>query len=145
MLDAIRCVRRRPENDVKGWTIESSDLGGYPDCHPQCEQRVAWKRNVALEISVDLENIPVIIQLAGTLDGATAVNLIELISELIGEGHSDFELKTLALCVPDEDGLRALLGLRLLIQGSGGHLDWSGSTANRSILLGHQRDTQGPR
>ena len=96
---------------------------------------MAWKRDVALEISVDVESVPVVIHLAGTLDGATAVNLIALTYELVGEGHREFELRTCALCVPDEDGVEALVGLQRLIQRSGCDLDWGGSTANRQILV----------
>jgi len=136
MLDAIRCVRRLPVGSPQGRSIDLSDGGLYPDCDRQCEQRVAWKRDVALEISVDVESVPVIIQLAGTLDGATAVNLIALTSELISEGYHDFELKTRALCVPDEAGVGALMGLERLIEGSGCHLAWGGSTANRKIRAG---------
>lgn len=105
-----------------------------PDCDRQCEQLVAWKREVALEVLVDVESVPVIIRLAGTLDGMTAVNLLALTAELISNGHQDFELKTRALCVPDELGLEALMEIQSLIRGSGCQLVWGGSTANLQLL-----------
>jgi hypothetical protein len=134
MFDAIRCVKGLSGNGSHEGPIDSWDRNLYPDCGRQCEQLLAWKRHVALEISVDVASVPVIVQLAGTLDGATAVNLIALTSELIGDGHRDFELRTCALCVPDEDGVEALMGFQRLIQRSGCDLDWGGSTANRQIL-----------
>jgi len=96
-------------------------------------QRLAWRRDVALEISVDAESAPAIIRLVGTLDRETAFNVVALVAELIRDGYNDFELKTSGLCVPDEGGMAALLGLKLLVQQSGGHLVWGGSTANRQL------------
>jgi len=86
---------------------------------------------VALEVSVDVESSPAIIRLAGTLDGDTAVSLEAVVAELIRDGYSRFELKTSALCVPDEGGAAALADLKLLVQQAGGYLIWGGETANR--------------
>jgi anti-anti-sigma regulatory factor len=133
MLDAMRCLKGLPGDGSLEGPIEWSDGIPCPDCDRQCEQLIAWKRDVALEISVDVESVPVIIRLAGTLDGETAVNLMGLTSELIRDGHHEFELKTRVLCVPDEEGLGALMALQRLIQKSGGHLVWGGATANLHI------------
>lgn len=93
-----------------------------PDCNFQCEERVPWKRDVALEISVDVESDAATILLSGTLDGATAVNLVALVVELISEGYRSFELRTSGLCVATEPGLRALNRIHRLVQRSGGTL-----------------------
>ena len=101
-----------------------------PDCDRQCEERLAWKRNVALEISVDVDRIPAIARFAGTLDAETAVNLIALFAELIGEGFIDFELQASALCVPDEGGMSVLTDLQRQLRRAGGDLAWDGLTLN---------------
>jgi hypothetical protein len=101
-----------------------------PGCGRQCDERLAWKRDVALEISVDVDRVPATVRLAGMLDGETAANLMALFAELIGEGFVDFELQTSALCVPDECGLSVLNGLQRLIRGSDGNFVWDGLTVN---------------
>jgi hypothetical protein len=70
-----------------------------PDCNRQCEERLSWKREVALEVSVDVERVPVIGRLEGMLDGATAVNLEAVVAELIRGGRRGLKLETSALCV----------------------------------------------
>lgn len=110
--------------------VDRSHAGHPPNCDFHCQERVTWKRDVALEISVDVESVPATILLSGTLDGATAVNLVALVAELIGEGFRSFELRTSALCVANEPGLRALNGIRRLVRRSGGNVAWDGSTAN---------------
>ena len=66
------------------------------------------------------------ILLSGTLDGATAVNLVALVAELIGEGFRSFELRTSGLCVATEPGLKALNGIHRLVQRSGGRFCGTG-------------------
>ena len=68
------------------------------------------------------------------LDGETAVNLVALFTELIGEGFVDFELQTPALCVPDEVGINVLSGLQDLLRKAGGNLAWDGLTVNHPFL-----------
>jgi hypothetical protein len=102
-----------------------------PNCDFQCKERMAWKRDIALEISVDVEHVPALILLSGTLDADTARNLVALVAELIGEGYRLFELRTTALCVANEPGIRSLQGIHRLVRKSGGKVLWDGSTANR--------------
>jgi hypothetical protein len=111
----------------------------HVNCTFQCEERVSWKRDVALEISVDVENVPAMILLSGTLDGDTAVNLMALVAELIDEGYRSFELRTSALCVANEPGLEALQGIRRLVQRSGGNIAWNGLTANHPFPTENDR------
>jgi hypothetical protein len=59
---------------------------------------LSWKREVALEVSVDVERVPVIGRLEGMLDGATAVNLEAVVAELIRGGRRGLKLETSALC-----------------------------------------------
>ncbi len=112
-----------------------------PECHRQCDERLAWKRDVALEISVDVEHDPVTIWLSGMLDRDTAINLPALIAELIEDGHRAFELKTSGLCVPDKGGIEALNRLQRIVQESGGYLTWDGLTTNHPFPAteGHSR------
>ncbi len=109
-----------------------SEVGSHatppPNCKVQCEESVPWRRDVALEISVDVERTLAIILLSGTLDAATAVNLVGLVTELIYEGRRSFELQTSALCVPDESGLEALRNIHRLVRRAGGNITWDEST-----------------
>jgi hypothetical protein len=108
-------------------------LSDPPDCGRQCDERLAWKRTVALEISVDVGRSPGTVRLSGTLDGETAANLTSLFAELIGEGFLDFELQASALCLPDEDGMNALTDLHCQLRKAGGNLAWDGSTMNHPL------------
>ena len=94
MVEGVSWQRRSSGYGPAGEPIRSSHADHAPDCNLQCEIRSAWKRDVALEISIEVERVPATIRLAGTLDGATAINLIAVVAELIGDGHRDFELKT---------------------------------------------------
>lgn len=116
MLEGLTCPRRS---------------GGHSDCDRNCEQRFAWRQDVALEISIDIESSPVTVVLAGTLDAGTAENIVMVVEELIRDGYRSFELQTEALCVPDEGGGRAsLVALEQLVQGPGGQFMWDSSTAD---------------
>jgi hypothetical protein len=106
---------------------------GRVDCTLHCEQNEAWRRDVALAISVNDEGATVMIHMAGTLDHGTALNVTALVAELIADGRHDFELQTSELCVPDEGGVDALLGLQRLVKRAAGRLAWSRSVANRSL------------
>ncbi len=132
MLEAMRCVRKDPRGAPLEGGIDAPDP--VPFCGRQCEETVGWRREVALEISVEIGSVAAIIRLAGTLDRATSVNVTDLVSELIEDGYHEFELNTSALCAPDEEGIGVLIDLERLVRVSGGHLTWSGSTANRQIL-----------
>ena len=117
-----------------------------PECGRQCDERVAWKRDVALEISVDVNETRATTRLGGTLTDETAMNVAALVDELIREGREDFELETFALCVPDEGAVRGLNMLQRLIHKSGGYLSWDGLTLNhpfpaRNGRRGRKADT----
>jgi hypothetical protein len=133
MVSDVSSLRGVSSNSL-ACNADRSHTGHPPICDFQCQKRVPWKRDVALEISVDVENVPATILLSGTLDGATAVNLVALIVELIGEGFRSFELRTSALCVANEPGLRALDNIHRLVRRSGGKIAWDGSTANHPFL-----------
>jgi hypothetical protein len=122
-------LRRLP---VNAWPCEGdrSRAVHAPNCHFQCKERAAWKRDIALEISVDVEHVPALILLSGTLDGDTAASLVALVAELIGEGYRLFELRTTALCAANEPGIRSLQDIHRLVRRSGGNVLWDGSTAN---------------
>lgn len=127
-----------PSDDFCGDPSGSSGSSGCealrsshpPDCGRLCDERTAWKREVALQVSVDVEHVPVTVRLAGMLDGETAVNLVPLVAELMAEGYLNFDLQTSALCVPYKDGVGTLNGLKRLVQHTGGSLAWDGLTLN---------------
>lgn len=126
MTDPVVCGRRSAE-------FRLAECPGSARCDLHCEHSEPWKRDVALAISVNDESAIVIIHLAGTLDHRTAVNVTALVAELIADGHSEFELHTSHLCVPDESGADVLLEIQRLLLGAGGRLAWSGSVANRTF------------
>ena len=122
-----------PPGDTSPWGSSGCEalwLSDPPDCDRQCEERLVWKRDVALEISIDVDRMPATVRLVGMLDAETAVNLMAVFTELIGEGFVRFELRTSALCMPDKGGIAALTDLKQLVQNAGGFLAWDGLTAN---------------
>lgn len=122
-----------PARKVECWASSGCEavwLGDPPDCGRPCDERLAWRRDVALQISVDVEQTPVTVRFAGTLDEETGINLTALFTELIGEGFADFELQTSSLCVPDKKGMRALIDLQYQVRKAGSNLAWDGITLN---------------
>jgi len=93
-----------------------SDLSTGP------EPTAPWMEDVALQIWVDAEHSPILIRLTGTLNQATAVNVVPVVGELIAAGGRDFELQTPGLRVPDGGGTEALAGVQRLVRRSGGHV-----------------------
>ena len=98
--------------------------GAWWDGAQWCQIEAAWKRDVALEIWIDVEQVPTRIRLAGTLERGTAGSLVSVVQDQILEGSRDFELDTSSLYVPDEAGLSALTALAQLVSESGGWLTW---------------------
>ena len=93
-----------------------------------CETEAAWKRDVALEMWVDVERVPILIRLEGTLERGTAGSLVSVVQDQILVGGREFELDTSALHVSDAAGFSALKALARLVSESGGRLRWDGST-----------------
>ena len=81
-----------------------------------------WRTDVALELWIDVERVPVVIRLAGTLDRATGGNLASVVDELLADGYRDFELQALALLVSDHGGVGLLMELQQAVRSSGGRL-----------------------
>ena len=91
-----------------------------------CETDAAWKRDVALEIWIDVERFPILIRLEGTLERGTAGSLVSVVQDQILHGGREFELDTSALHVSDAAGFSALKALARLVGESGGRLRWVG-------------------
>jgi len=92
------------------------------------EPMAPWMDDVALQIWVDAEHSPILVRLTGTLNQATAVNVVPVVGELIADGGRDFELQTPGLRVPDGGGTEALAGVQRLVRLSGGHVTWDAAT-----------------
>jgi len=80
--------------------------------------------DVALELWVDAERNPILVRLAGTLDQATAGNLVPVLDELIADGARSFEFDIRALQVLDTRGADALLNVQRHVHRSGGRFSW---------------------
>ena len=129
------------------WCLSAMDFGlkgecGKPSRNSDPSVRgllyqtgAAWMRDVALEIWIDVERVPVNIRLAGTFDETTSVSLISVVKELIADGRREFELQTPALYVPDESGVSSLMELERAVESSGGRLMWDGCTLTRPPAL----------
>ena len=102
----------------------AEDRDARADCDLRHDPAAAWKADVALEMWIDLQQAPVRIRLAGTLNGGTAANLRRVIEELIADGSCTFVLETRRLTVTDGGGRRALGALDGLMRRSGGRLLW---------------------
>ena len=117
--------------DTRGgpWT----DLNPCPiaRCHPEAP----WMGEEALRLYVDAEQSPTVIWLSGSLNRSTAVNLLPVVRELIGDGASHFELQTHLLSVPDEAGVDSLAAIQRIVQRSGGRCTWDGTTMTAPSTL----------
>ena len=98
-----------------------------------CQPAALWMTDLALEIWIGVERVPVIIRLAGTLDEATGSNLVSVVEELIADGSREFELQIPTLSVSDPGGLDLLVELQRVVHASGGRLLWDGSMVARLI------------
>lgn len=83
-----------------------------------------WKRDVALEMWVDVEHEPARIRLAGALDEATGSNLAAVVEELVDEGHSSLEINTDQLDQSAPGAATMLLGIGAMANRKGASLTW---------------------
>ena len=67
-----------------------------------------WRGDVALELWVEVDVVPVRIRLAGRLDATTAANLDEVVRELLADGTREIELCTDGLRVVDASAIGTL-------------------------------------
>jgi hypothetical protein len=93
----------------------------------QFQPGAIWGTDVALEIWIDVERVPVTIRLAGTLDEATGSTLFSVVEELIADGSREFELQTPTMSVSDPGGLDLLADLQRVVHSAGGRLLWDRS------------------
>ena len=108
--------------------VGPSQVDPGESCSPPRNKSAApWMEDVALEVWVDVEHSPILVRLAGTLNHATATNVIPVVKELMADGGRDFEFRTPGLQVPDAGGTEALVELQRLVQHSGGRLTWDGN------------------
>jgi anti-anti-sigma regulatory factor len=80
---------------------------------------------------IDVERVPILIRLEGTLERETAGSLVSVVQDQILDGGREFELDTSALDVSDAAGFSALKAIARLVSESGGRLRWDGSTTVR--------------
>jgi hypothetical protein len=107
-------------------TEEGSGYTPVTWSYPQSTTGQWWTEDVALELWVEAEGDPVVIRLAGTLDGSTATNLLAIVRELIEERPCDIDLRASDLNVLQPSGGSALHRLERLVRRRGGRLNWSG-------------------
>ena len=81
-----------------------------------------WRGDVALELWVEVDVVPVRIRLAGRLDSTTAANLDEVVRELLADGTREIELCTDGLRVVDASAIGALADVERRIRLDGGNL-----------------------
>jgi len=81
-----------------------------------------WRGDVALELWVEVDAVPVRIRLAGRLDATTAANLDDVVGELLTDGTREIELCTEGLRVVDASAIGALAELERKVRLGGGTL-----------------------
>ncbi len=81
-----------------------------------------WRGDVALELWVEVDVVPVRIRLAGRLDATTAANLHEVVGELLDDGARKIELCTDGLRVVDASAVGMLAGIERRVRLRGGML-----------------------
>lgn len=81
-----------------------------------------WRGDVALELWVEVDVVPVRIRLAGRLDATTAANLDEVVRELLADGTREIELCTDGLRVVDASAIGTLADVERRVRLDGGSL-----------------------
>jgi hypothetical protein len=81
-----------------------------------------WRGDVALELWVEVDVVPVRIRLAGRLDATTAANLDEVVGELLADGTRAIELCTDGLRVVDASAIGTLADIERRVRLDGGTL-----------------------
>ena len=81
-----------------------------------------WRGDVALELWVEVDVVPVRIRLAGRLDVTTAANLDDVVRELLADGTREIELCTDGLRVVDASAIGALADVERRVRLDGGTL-----------------------
>lgn len=91
------------------------------------EAECGWRRDVVLEIWVDIKAEVVTVRLEGVLDHATGANLVQVIGDCMSDGGRDLALNTDGLQV-DPSGWEVLDSLRGQVRRAGRRMH-SGSTS----------------
>jgi len=86
------------------------------------EARSEWRGDVALELWVEADVVPVRIRLAGRLDASTATNLEAVVAELLDDGTRHIDLYTDGLCAVDPAVDSALADVERRVRLAGGTL-----------------------
>jgi anti-anti-sigma factor len=81
-----------------------------------------WRGDVALELWVEADAVPVRVRLAGRLDATTAANLHEVVGDLLSDGIREIELCTDGLRVVDSSAIGALADIERRVRLDGGTL-----------------------
>lgn len=100
-----------------------------------------WRGDVALELWVEPDAVPVRIRLAGRLDATTAANLDQVVSELLADGNREIELCTDGLRVVDASAVGTLADVERRVRLDGGTLI---RVAPATGPFGHPRFGSGP-
>ena len=102
---------------------------------------VDWRGDVALELWVEIDVVPVQIRLAGRLDATTGANLHDVVSELLANGTREIELCTDGLRVVDASAVGMLADVERRVRLDGGTLTRVGPAGGpfRRSLLGPGR------
>ena len=81
-----------------------------------------WRGDVALELWVEADVVPVRVRLAGRLDATTAANLDAVVGELLADGFREIELCTDGLRIVDASAIGALADVERRVRLAGGTL-----------------------
>jgi len=81
-----------------------------------------WRGDVALELWVEVDVVPVRIRMAGRLDATTAANLDAVVDELLADGIREIEVRTDGLRVVDASAIGALADVERKVRFVGGTL-----------------------
>jgi hypothetical protein len=78
-----------------------------------------------LELSIDVETMPVTVRMVGTLHSQAGKSVRSVIEELVDEGYRDFSMQVEGLQLPDPTEFSSLVGIQRLIESVGGSITWS--------------------
>jgi anti-anti-sigma regulatory factor len=86
------------------------------------EGRPAWRDDVALEYWVDMEHVPILIRVAGTLDEATGPSLLSVVDDLLNQGVRHIGLETDQVHALGPGGRAAIAAAASMAERRGGTL-----------------------
>jgi hypothetical protein len=95
----------------------------------------AWRSDVVLECWISTDCNPSVVQFDGTLTAETAVQLLQIVNEVLALRPAELEIRTHALRISGGEARSILAGLPERVRAAGGVCRWDGITRYDSVSI----------